>query len=420
MPIDIRAIRDDELRDWIDSLTIGFLDRPDIDKIAADVRPHWDLARAWAALDDGRVVGTTRTWPTQLTVPGNAQVPASAVAAVTVRPTHRRRGLLRRLLGAEHAAARERGEVVSLLYASEYPIYGRFGYGTAVQTASWNLDVSATGFHDAAGGHAGSVDFIAADQAGADTITAVYEAWRLTQPGEIWRRPVMWQSDLGLAVPWGDAWKGFLVVHGADDGAIDGYARYHVDAKWEHRQARSTLVVDDMHALTADAQMALWRFLASVDLVTSVRADRRHPADRLPWLLTNARAAEPFEPGDGMWVKLHDIPTALGARSYEGTGWLVIEVIVPADADTGADGGTTPRRVRVALDVSEDGARAVETDRSADLTIDAGALGAAYLGGTRLRDAVLARGWDEHRAGALAEADALLATADPPWCSTFF
>jgi hypothetical protein len=74
----------------------------------------------------------------------------------------------------------------------------------------------------------------------------------------------------------------------------------------------------------------------------------------------------------------------------------------------------------VALEASPDGARAVSTDRAAELTIDAAALGAAYLGGSRLRDAVLARGADEHRTGALAEADRLLACRDAPWCSTFF
>ena len=52
--------------------------------------------------------------------------------------------------------------------------------------------------------------------------------------------------------------------------------------------------------------------------------------------------------------------------------------------------------------------------------MDARALGAAYLGGARLRDAVLLQGADEHRPGALAEADALLRTVDPPWCSSQF
>ena len=76
--------------------------------------------------------------------------------------------------------------------------------------------------------------------------------------------------------------------------------------------------------------------------------------------------------------------------------------------------------IRVALDATPDGATCVATDRSPDLTIPVAALGAAYLGGTRLRDAVIATGADEHRSGALAAVDGLLRTADEPWCSTFF
>ncbi len=76
--------------------------------------------------------------------------------------------------------------------------------------------------------------------------------------------------------------------------------------------------------------------------------------------------------------------------------------------------------MRVLLDASPEGARATTTDRAPDLTLDESALGSAYLGGVRLRDAVLARGVDEHRPGALADADGLFATLDPPWCSTFF
>jgi len=40
MSIDVRAIRDDELLPWLDSLSTAFLDRPDLAKIAEDVRPH--------------------------------------------------------------------------------------------------------------------------------------------------------------------------------------------------------------------------------------------------------------------------------------------------------------------------------------------------------------------------------------------
>jgi predicted acetyltransferase len=417
MTIDVRPIDEVELLPWLDAQAIGFLDRPDIAKIAEEVRQHWDFRRIWGAVEGERVVGTTRTWPTELTVPGNAQIKASAVTAVTVRPTHRRRGLLRRMLAAEHAAARERGEVASLLYASEATIYPRFGYGVACQSGTWSVDVSATGFHDAAGGRTGTVELIPADDAAVDIFRDLFDAWRVRQPGEIWRRPIMYRSDLGLAgQAWGETWKGFVAVHRAEHGAVDGFARYRGEAKWEHRQPRSTLNVEDLQGLSPDATVALLRFLADIDLVSTLKIEHRTPTDRLPWLLTNPRAAEPLEMGDGMWVKLLDIPAALAARSWESGGSLVIEVVT---RDGGADGNAEDR-VRVALDVSPDGGRVVETEASPDLTIDGGALGAAYLGGSRLRDAVIAGGWAEHRPGALAEADRLLACRDAPWCSTFF
>jgi predicted acetyltransferase len=413
MAIDVRPIRDDELLPWLDAVSTGFLDRPDIEKIAAEVRTHWDLPRVWAAFETGRIVGTFRAWAGELTIPGCGRVKASAVTGVGVRPTHRRRGILTQMAAAEHAAARERGEVVAMLYASEYPIYGRFGYGPATTAATWTLDTKATGFLATDGGR-GSVDLVAPDADGEATAREVFEAWRRRQPGEIWRRPITWLSDFGRSgQAWGTPWKGFVVVHRDEGGTVDGFARYHADEKWEQRQPRNGLVVDDLHALTDAAYAGLWRFLAAMDWVSTVKAERRHPAERLPWLLTNARAAAISDVGDGLWVKLLDIPTALAARTYEREGSVVLEIVE-------RDGVDGERRTRVLLDASGGGATCAETTRSPELTLDASALASAYLGGPRLRDTVIARGVDEHRPGALATADALFATFDPPWCSSFF
>jgi predicted acetyltransferase len=414
MPVDVRTIHDEELGPWLDAASTGFLERPDIPKIVEEVRPHWDLARVRAAFETGRIVGTFRTWGTELTVPGCGLVKASAVTGVGVRPTHRRRGILSRMAAAEHEAARERGEVVAILYASEYPIYGRFGYGPATTMATWTLDTRATGFQQAAVG-GGSVELIPPDEAGEATARDVFEAWRVRQPGEIWRRPITWQADFGRGgTGWGPAWKGFVAVHRDDRGTVDGYARYHIEDKWEQRQPRNVLVVDDLHGLTDDARAGLWQFLGAMDWVTSVRSERLNPRDRLPWLLTNARAAMLSDVGDGLWVKLLDIPRALTARTYERAASVVLDVI---DGD-GVDG--EQRRTRVLLDASPGGATCAATKRSPDLALDASALAAAYLGGMRLRDAMIASGCDEHRPGALAEADALFAVLDAPWCSSFF
>jgi GNAT superfamily N-acetyltransferase len=224
MSIDIRPIQDDELVPWLDAMSTGFSDRPDLAKIAEEVRPWWDLSRNWAAFEAGRIVGTFRSWAGELTVPGPAVVKATAITGVGVLPTHRRRGILSRMASVEHEAARARNEVVSILYASEYAIYGRFGYGPATTTATWTLDAKATRFHSSPGS-GGLLDIIPPDADGEATARAVFDAWRVRQPGEIWRRPITWLADFGRSgSAWGPAWKGFVVVHRDDDGTMDGYA----------------------------------------------------------------------------------------------------------------------------------------------------------------------------------------------------
>jgi predicted acetyltransferase len=409
MTVAVRPVQSQELSQYIETLSTAFFERPDVDKVADELRGLWDLRRAWAAFDGERLCGTFRSFSTQLTVPGGRQLPASAVSAVTVLPTHRRRGVLRSMASAEHRAIRERGEAFGLLYASEYPIYGRFGYGPACRVASWTLNTRDTSFHGAIPG--GAVEIVRPDPDTPRALKAVFEAWRLRQAGEIARQDYRWEFDLGRETAWGERWKGYLALRRNVAGEVDGYARYKARETWEERQSRSTVEVNEMHALNHDAYVGLWRFLAEIDLVVKVKAEGRTPSERLPWLLTNARAAVASDVGEGLWVRIFDVQRALEARTYEREGTVVLQVI---------DGELSGAAQRLELDAGPAGASCRATRRSADLTLDIAALGGAYLGGTRLRDAVLARGADEGRRGALAEADALLRTADEPWCSTFF
>jgi predicted acetyltransferase len=411
MALEIRPVRDEEIAAWLDCTATTFLDRIDVVRVAEEVKPLWDLRRVWGAFEGESIVGTLRSWATELTLPGAARIPAASVSGVSVRPTHRRRGILTRLVDVEHAAARERGEAVAMLYASEYPIYGRFGYGPASPTATWTVNAAAADFRRPL---TGSVELVTPSVEVRDALKVVFDAWRLRQPGEIRRRDFSWDFDLALRKSvWGPDWKGFVALHRDPSGAIDGYVRYRGEEKWEHRQPQATINVDELHALTDDAYDALWQFLVALDLVTTVRAERRSPTERLPWLLTNARAAEQSEAGDGLWLRLLDVPRALEARAYEHEAALVLELVDrrATDAET---------RTRLALDAGPAGATCVPTDRSPDLTLDVASLGAAYLGGTRLRDAVAGPGVDEHQPRALAIADRLFATHERPWCSTFF
>lgn len=406
---EIRPIRDDEVPAFIDAVSTGFLMRPDIDRVAETARRRWDLERTIGAFDDGRICATFRSWPTEVTVPGGARLPASAIAAVTVRPTHRRRGILRRLMAAEHAAMPGRGEAVGLLYASEYPIYGRFGYGPACRTATWTVTTQGVAV---AGDPHGRVELVAPDQALGRTLRDVFDAWRVGQTGEIRRREVAWDEAIGLVENgWDPAWRGFVALHRDGSGAVDGYARYRAEWKWDARRPASEIQLDELHALTDAAYAGLWRFLLEVDLVARVTASQRRPSEPLPWLLSDARAAAVSEIGDGLWLRLIDLPRALQARTYATAIDLVLETL-----DDEAPNGRHRLRLRGGVDRAE----CQPTDRPVDLTVDVGALGAAYLGGVRLRDAARRTGLVEHRPGAAAELEAALRMPDEPWCSTFF
>jgi len=409
MPVHIRTIDPTETEAWLACLRSGFLASWSVGPIAQDVQTLWDFQRVWAAVEDDAVVGTTRSWATELTVPGGALLPGSAVAGVSVLPTHRRRGILRGLLAAESSAARERGEAVAVLWASDARIYGRFGFGAATRTSTWTVDTGASVVPGAA--RPGALAILPPSAEARDLIRGVFEAHRVRQPGEIRRREFTWDDALGLRpnVRGEEAWVGTLALHRDADGAVDGYVRYHLEERWERRRGVGILHIDELHALTDEAYRDLWRLACTMEFAGSVQAADRPPHERLPWLVDDPRTAQPSDATDGLWLALLDPARALAARTYLTSGRLVLGIADAAGSVTTVD-----------LDATPDGARCRGVTTTPDLTVDARDVAAAYLGGATLRDATVVRGVDEHRPGALALLDRLLRTLDPPWCSTFF
>src|SRR5690349_1900426 len=134
MAVEYRAVTEDEFTDLLEVDRIGFGFEPRKPG-TPETWARAELERTRCAFDGREMVGAGRNYTFELTVPGGALVPAAAVSWVSVLPTHRRRGVLRGMIDALFADARERGEPVSMLTASESLIYGRFGYGIS----AWRL-----------------------------------------------------------------------------------------------------------------------------------------------------------------------------------------------------------------------------------------------------------------------------------------
>ena len=105
----------------------------------AEIEQIFEFDRTLAAIDDAEIVGTTAIYSFDLTVPGGV-LPTAGVTWVSVKPTHRRRGILREIMQRQLNDVHERNEPLAALWASESVIYGRFGYGLAAQDQGLTID----------------------------------------------------------------------------------------------------------------------------------------------------------------------------------------------------------------------------------------------------------------------------------------
>ncbi|WP_326611609.1 GNAT family N-acetyltransferase [Streptomyces scopuliridis] len=413
MSLDVRTVTESELPDWLRAVDTGFLRPPRVpDDYVADKLAHFDLARTRGVFDDGRCVATFRSFAQELTVVGGAAVPADAVTNVTVSPTHRRRGLLGRMMAADLAAAKERGDAVATLIAAEYPIYGRYGFGPAAWVTEWAIEVARTGLDPRwagpdDGGRIDLVDLADVRKLGPD----LHQRFRARQPGAVSRDDHWWRVDTGQAasaLPWTEP---FNAVYRSAAGEIEGLVTYASDGHWgDAKQPLNTASVRKLIALTPAAESALWRFVCSIDWITTVRTGHRAPDDLLTGLLPDPRAARIVTQADFLWVRILDTVRALEARTYAVPATLTLEI---HDKD-GLAGG------RFRLEGTAEGGVCAPTTESPDIALDVRELGALYLGDeSAVRLAALGL-LTEERPGAAAVAEGLFRTARRPWCPDVF
>ena len=406
----VRLITEDESADYIRCMGTGFhFGREVSDERLEFFHSRFRDTAHYGAFVDGSLAGTTGAFPTEVTVPGGATVPCSAVTQVTVLPTHRRRGLLTDMMTTHVADAVDAGALVAMLIAAEWPIYGRFGYGMAVEAAGTVLDARTARFVDPT--PSGTVELV--DGAGLRAAApTVFDRHRVTSPGAITRNDDAWDVLIGIVRrPGDDPPKNRVrALHRNAAGEVDGYAVYDPDDRWEHNRPFVTLTVHELLTNNEAAYHDLWLYLSQVDWVSDVKAIVRAVDEPLAHLLVDGRAARQIDRSDHLWVRLLDVGAALAARTYAGPVSLVLEV----DDPFGGAGG------RYALEGDLDGATCVRTDAKPDLALGLDVLGAAYLGGTRLWPFALAGRVDELTPGTLAVFDRALQTIRAPWGTTGF
>ena len=410
---------DGTLAAWFEGVSFGFhegrLEIEDLPKLAEAYAA--DGRTLWGAYDDNpgphawnpRIpVATYGTMVNSLNVGGGRFLDAHLVTAVTVRATHRRRGLLRRMITADLQAALDRGHAVAALTASEATIYGRFGFGTATHTTSVEVDVRER--FAVTSPPYGRMEVVEADAAVGIT-QDVFAGFHARSLGSIGRQYAYARRSAGL---WGEerpqpdkALR--TAVHYDDDGRPDAFVSYSF-AGWE--KTPYTMRVKDLVAVSDAAYLELWRYLGSLDLVERVTFGMAPVQDPLPWALADRRCRELKSDEDVLWLRILDPVAALGQRHYEHDGALSLSITDSLGFAAGAfeltvaNGSGSMRKL-------DDG---VETD----ISLDVAALGSLYLGGVDAEILASAGRLTERSPGAAKLAANLFAVARAPYCITHF
>ena len=312
-------------------------------------------------------VATFATFRKSLNIGFGRMLESQLVTAVTVRTSHRRRGLLRRMMSEDLRLAKEDGVAMAALTASEGTIYGRFGYGVA--SFERNVHVDTTARFSVRHQPVGSVE-IADPKVLLELAPEIFGRVHRLTPGSInrqdWYRQLA-SGSLGRDGKEDPAIK--VALHYSADGIPDGYVSYKF-LGWDTEPY--TVEVVDLVAAGNSAYLELWQFLGAIDLVERVSWAEAPLDDPLAWALTDPRCIVSSDSRDMLWLRILDTAQALEARHYPADGRLVLEVNDPLGLTAGtfafdAAGG------KAAVERLPEGA-------AADLSLDISALSSIYLG----------------------------------------
>lgn len=401
----VRAMATTYLGDPGSQRTAGWIDR---------LTRNWDPHRSWGVRDGARWVGTLRTEPRMVSVPGTGDgtrdLRADALTNVSVAATHRRRGLMSRMLTSSLRAARARGDAISILIAAEWPIYGRFGYAPATLSADYVLRRHRAGSTPVIG-DSSCVRQVELDEV-AQLASTLYADARRRRAGQVDRDAEWWNRILGRdgGAPADGLAQNWFVHDG--DGAPDGLLGWKASGAFSFIPPLGAVEVWDLVTASDAAYRDLWSYLVGIDGVDEVRVHNRPVDEPLRWLLPDARTLVMTEQVDFLWLRLLDVPAALAARRYATPGEIVLEVRDEGVFDVASG--------RYRLSVQGDEVDCHRTERDVDLQITQRALASIYLGGFRPHELGLSGAVVQRTPGALARAALMFSTALAPWNATSF
>jgi predicted acetyltransferase len=265
--------------------------------------PSYTWRDGWLVEEDGAVGAAALAVPTTWWLNG-VSYPVSAIRAVGVRPTARRRGyasqMMQAIVRADHAA----GRAFSLLFPFQHGYYRRLGYATVGLTHFYRVPVACIPDQPELRRRVRPAQELDHEP--------IYDLHRRSLPagaGGLERSAAQWTAR------WAKADEHWVVY---DDGGAQGYLAY--------QPIENQIHLRELIAATAEAERALWAFLAA-QIEQHSAVSYHAPADKPLW--TIFREPLMFEASNrgfvlhdaaaltvGLMARLVDLPGAFGRRAF--------------------------------------------------------------------------------------------------------
>ncbi|MFW6293986.1 MAG: GNAT family N-acetyltransferase [Spirochaetota bacterium] len=305
------------------------------------------IGHTWAVFEGAQPVSTVVSHEFAMSYDG-AFVPMAGIGGVATLPEHRRRGHVRTLFRAAFDEMRERAQVFSALFPFSFPYYRMFGYELAHTRDAYVLPLDAVDVRS----RGGSLQRV---EGAIDELRAVYDAFATGRNLAMERTDRMWESRMKADVYRDQV---FTYLHRDDAGRPRAYVTFHPE---RYRDDAYEALVRD---IAFDGHDALRGLLAHVAVFPphTRRARLALPSDvplhalvPEPYVVEQTRSAS-------MMARVADVPAALEAKRWSGSGELVVRVrddgmdwndgIFVVEWDAGqARAGQTTREPQITADV---------------------------------------------------------------------
>ncbi len=325
--VEVRAANAEEMEDFrfIANLALQEHGNPMRDPVTF-LQPEWSTC----VFEHGSLSTTFGAWPFSMRFNGE-RAHVAGVTAVGTDPTKRRRGYLR--FAMEHSLDEqyERGQSLAALYASQAGIYQRFGYAICSRSHRYEIDPLDLNFVQAPT-PTGQLSIANAKDLPEDAVVVrdLYRKFMQPRNGLLHRGLNLWNAEV-LSEP-DDIQEGPIrVLLYEEDGEALGYMVY---TSREDRslnafsagQRDQKMTIREYGWLTPEAYVAMWQFAAGQDLVYRIHLNDAPSDDPIQHFARDPRTLR-VNVGDGVLVRIVDLPRALMTRKYQVESELTFRVI---------------------------------------------------------------------------------------------